>query len=175
MEIVMKYCARGPLGLMALAWPKLHGPTKLALRPGLLGLAAHARSRGEAPMARRRRWPLIPVAGGMGRRGNRSGITAVEWGPDLRGRGRRGAHQSSAPHGGVVGRGGSLVRGHRRVRAQSLHRRRGSPGRGGAHGGEGAAIPWPEVPVGVEALSAVRRRAEAGERGTRRRNRGASL
>jgi hypothetical protein len=48
----MKYCAHGPLGLMALAWPKLHGPAKLALRPGLLGLAARARSRGEAPMAR---------------------------------------------------------------------------------------------------------------------------
>jgi hypothetical protein len=31
-----RYCAHGPLGLMALAWPKLHGPAQLALRPGLL-------------------------------------------------------------------------------------------------------------------------------------------
>jgi hypothetical protein len=164
----MKYCARGPLGLMALAWPKLHGPTKLALRPGLLGLAAHAQSRGEAPMARRRRWPSIPVTGGTGRRGNRSGITAVEWGPDLRGRGRRGAHRSSAPHGGAVGGGGSPMRGHRRGRGRSLHGRRGAPGRGGGRGGEGEAIPRSEVPVGVEVLSAARRRAEASERGTRR-------
>jgi hypothetical protein len=36
------------------------------------------------PMARRRRWPSIPVAGGTGRRENRSGITTAEWGPDLR-------------------------------------------------------------------------------------------
>jgi hypothetical protein len=35
-------------------------------------------------MARRRRWPSIPVAGDMGRRENRSGITMAEWGPDLR-------------------------------------------------------------------------------------------
>jgi hypothetical protein len=35
-------------------------------------------------MARRWRWPSIPVASGTGRRGNRSGITTVEWGPDLR-------------------------------------------------------------------------------------------
>jgi hypothetical protein len=122
-------------------------------------------------MARRRRWPSIPVAGGMGRQGNRLGITAMEWGPDLRGRGRRGAHRSSAPHGGAVGGGGSPVTGHRRGQGQSLHGCRGAPGQGGAHGGEGEAIPWPEVPVGVEALSAataVRRRAEAGERGARR-------
>jgi hypothetical protein len=46
MEIMMRYCAHGPLGLMALAWPKLHGLAKLALRPGLLDLAAYARSRG---------------------------------------------------------------------------------------------------------------------------------
>jgi hypothetical protein len=172
---MMRYCAHGPLGLMALAWPKLHGPAKLALRPGL---AAHARSRGGAPMARRRRWPSIPVAGGMGRRGNRSGITAAEWGPDLRGRRRRGAHRSSVPHGGAVSGGGSPVRGHRRGRGWSLHGRRGAPGRGGARGGEGEAIPRSEVPVGVEALStatAARRRAEADERGARRRNRGASL
>jgi hypothetical protein len=129
-------------------------------------------------MVRRRRWPSIPVAGSTRRQGNRLGITVVEWGPDLRGRGRRGAHRSSAPHGGAVGGGGSPVRGHRRGRGRSLHGRRGAPGRGGARGGEGEAIPWPEVPVGVEALSAVtaaRRRAEAGERGTRRQSRGASL
>jgi hypothetical protein len=36
------------------------------------------------PMAHRRRWPSIPVAGGTGRRENRSGITTAEWGPDLR-------------------------------------------------------------------------------------------
>jgi hypothetical protein len=70
------------------------------------------------------------------------------------------------------------VRGHRRGRGQSLHGRRGAPARGGAHKGEGEAIPWPEVPVSVEALSAataVRRRAEAGERGARRQNRGVFL
>jgi hypothetical protein len=42
--------------------------------------------------------------------------------------------------------------------------RRGARSTGGAHGGVGEAIPWPEVPVGVEALSpatAMRRRAEA--------------
>jgi hypothetical protein len=97
MEIVMKYCAHGPLGLMALAWPKLHGPAKFALRLGLLGLAARARSRGEAPMVRWRRWPSIPVASGTGRRGNQSGSTAAEWGPDLRGRGRTGAHREIGP------------------------------------------------------------------------------
>jgi hypothetical protein len=94
---MMRYCAHGPLWLMALAWPKLHGPAKLALRPGLLGLAARARSRGEAPMARRRRWSSIPVAGGMGRQGNRSGSTVAEWGPDLRGRGRTGVHREIGP------------------------------------------------------------------------------
>jgi hypothetical protein len=50
------------------------------------------------------------------------------------------------------GGGGSPVRGHRRGRGRSLHGRRGAPGRGGARGGEGEAVPWPEVPVGVEAL-----------------------
>jgi hypothetical protein len=42
--------------------------------------------------------------------------------------------------------------------------RRGAWSTGGARGGIGEAIPWPEVPVGVEALSAAmaaRRRAEA--------------
>jgi hypothetical protein len=49
---------------------------------------------------------------------------------------------------------------------------------GGAHGGVGEAIPWPEVPVCVEVLLGgndepmTRRRAEAGERGARGRNRG---
>jgi hypothetical protein len=41
---------------------------------------------------------------------------------------------------------------------------RGARSTGGARGGVGEAIPWSEVPVGVEALSAataVRRRAEA--------------
>jgi hypothetical protein len=33
--------------------------------------------------------------------------------------------------------------------------RRGARSTGGAHGGVGEAIPWPEVPVGVEALSAA--------------------
>jgi hypothetical protein len=45
--------------------------------------------------------------------------------------------------------------------------RRGARSTGGARGGVGEAIPWPEVPVGVEALSAVtttRRRAEAASR-----------
>jgi hypothetical protein len=98
-------------------------------------------------MARRRRWPSIPVAGGTGRRGNRSGITAAEWGPDLRGRGRRGAHRSSAPHGGAIGGGGSPVRGHRRGRGRSLHGRRGAPGRGGARGGEDEAGGGPQWPA----------------------------
>jgi hypothetical protein len=49
--------------------------------------------------------------------------------------------------------------------------RRGVRSTGGARGGVGEAIPWPEVPVRVEALSvatAVRRRAEAvsGARGS---------
>jgi hypothetical protein len=49
--------------------------------------------------------------------------------------------------------------------------RRGARSTGGARGGVGEAIPWPEVPVGVEALSAataVWRRAEAvsGTRGS---------
>jgi hypothetical protein len=138
----MKYCAHGPLELMALAWPKLHGPAKLALRPGLLGLAACARSREGAPMARDHR-------GGVGTRFDGSGEER-----------------------------GSPVRGHRKGRGRSLHGRRGAPSQGGARGGEGEAIPWPEVPVGVEALSAAtaaRRRAKAGEWGARRRNRGASL
>jgi hypothetical protein len=42
--------------------------------------------------------------------------------------------------------------------------RRGARNTGGARGGVSEAIPWPEVPVGVEALSAgtaTRRRAEA--------------
>jgi hypothetical protein len=42
--------------------------------------------------------------------------------------------------------------------------RRGARSIGGAHDGVGEAIPWPEVPVGMEALSAAtagRRRAEA--------------
>jgi hypothetical protein len=86
-------------------------------------------------MARRRRWPSILVAGGTGRRENQSGITAAEWGPDLRGRGRRGAHRSSAPHGGAVGGGGSPVRGRWRGRGRSLCGRRGAPGRGDACGG----------------------------------------
>jgi hypothetical protein len=39
--------------------------------------------------------------------------------------------------------------------------RRGARSTSGARGGVGEVIPWPEVPVGVEALSAARRRAEA--------------
>jgi hypothetical protein len=168
----MRYCAHGPLALMALAWPKLHGPAKLALRPGLR--PKHGRSSHGAPAA-------VAVDSGRWRHGeagkpvgdHRDGV-----GARFEGSGRRGAHRSSAPHGGAVGGGGSPVRGHRRGRGRSLHGHRGAPGQGGARGGEGEAIPWLEVPVGVEALSAatvVRRRAEPGERGTRRRNRDASL
>jgi hypothetical protein len=61
--------------------------------------------------------------------------------------GRRGAHWSSAPHGGAVDEGGSPVRGHRRGRGQSLHGRRGASGRGGAHGGEDEAGRGPEWPA----------------------------
>jgi hypothetical protein len=111
MEIMMRYCAHGPLGLMALAWPKLHGPTKLALRPGLLGLTARTRSRGEAPMARRRLWPSIPVAGSTGRQGNRSGSTAAKWGPDLRGRGEDGGSPGDRSMAVHLGGGETMVRG----------------------------------------------------------------
>jgi hypothetical protein len=45
---------------------------------------------------------------------------------------------------------GSPVRGHRKGRGRSLHGCRGAPSQGGARGGEGEAIPWPEVPVGAE-------------------------
>jgi hypothetical protein len=96
MEIVMKYCAHGPLRLMALAWPKLHGPAKFALRPGLLGLAAHARSKGEAPMVP----AAVAIDSGRWRHGEAGkpvGEHRGRVGPDLRGRGRTGAHREIGP------------------------------------------------------------------------------
>jgi hypothetical protein len=147
----MKYCAHGPLGLMALAWPKLQGPAKLPLRPGLLGLAARTRSRGEAPMARRRRWPLIPVAGGTGRWGNRSGSTAAEWGPYLRGWGRTGAHREIGPWRCTLVRGNDgegVIRwgwwGCRVLWCDD-----------GARGGRRAPVPWPDSAVPCDVLATM--------------------
>jgi hypothetical protein len=68
-------------------------------------------------------------------------------GARFEGRGRRGAHRSTAPHGGAVGGGGSSMRGRWRGRGRSLCGRRGAPGRGGARGGEGEAGGGPEWPT----------------------------
>jgi hypothetical protein len=142
-----RYCAHGPLELMALAWPKLHGSAKLALRPGLLGLAARARSRGARSPWRagdggHRFRSLAARGGGKTGRGSprRSGARFEGWG-------RRGAHRSSALHGGAVGGGGSPVRGRWSGRGRSLCGRRGAPGRGDACGGGDEAGGGPERPA----------------------------
>jgi hypothetical protein len=111
----MRYCAHGPLGLMALAWPKLHGSAKLAMRPGLLGLAACARSRGARSPWRagdggRRFWSLAARGGREIGRGapRQSGgpIWGVGGGRGLTGRSVHGGETtvrgSSGGVGGVV-------------------------------------------------------------------------
>jgi hypothetical protein len=68
-------------------------------------------------------------------------------GDRFEGRGRRGAHRSSAPHGGAVGGGGSPVRGRWSGRGRSLCGRQVAPGRGDACGGGDEAGGGPERPA----------------------------
>jgi hypothetical protein len=67
-------------GLAQITWASQIG---LEARPAQAG-NPQPKQGSSLPMARRRRWPSISVAGGTRRRENRSGITTAEWGPDLR-------------------------------------------------------------------------------------------
>jgi hypothetical protein len=67
-------------GLAQITWASQIG---LEARPARAG-NPRPKQGSSLPMARRRRWLSISVAGSTGRRENRSGITTVEWGPDLR-------------------------------------------------------------------------------------------
>jgi hypothetical protein len=111
---------------MALAQPKLHGRAKLALRPGLLGLAAHARSRG-LPGAQRQSRPNPTACRQRVGSGWRLGLLG-EVGDLLEAHREGGAHQTVAPHDGVLGqrragdgRRDRWLRGGARVVGEGLH------------------------------------------------------
>jgi hypothetical protein len=130
-------------GLAQIIWASQIGLEARSARAG----SPRPKQESSLPMAR---CATVAVDSGRwrnGQAGKPAGDHHGGVGGRFEGRGRRGAHRSSAPHGGAVGGGGSPVRGRWSGPGRSLCGRRGAPGRGDACGGGDEARGGPERPA----------------------------